>query len=243
MKKIPLLIIALAFLPFKLVYSQHVLLEEDVRKYQLTSNDFGPNQKNFGHLYIGGGFMAMPSSSETAKIVYGKSNQFVIGYRYKLKLNEHLAVGSNLAFHARKFEIDQKNATKTFPDNRFHEEESLHINAFSLEPYFRINFGRRGNMVGRFLDIGAYGQYNYRSKHIYTDNYEATDVYAEQISVINFGLKYVEPLEYGANARIGNNNFVIYAQYRLSQLVLGTPFPNTLDLPPLIVGVQFGIHK
>ena len=54
-------------------------------------------------------------------------------------------------------------------------------------------------------------------------------------------LKYYEPFNYGVLARFGINRYVIYANYRLSDLFKSSY--NYAELPRLTLGVQIGLHK
>ena len=198
--------------------AQDVKLEKDVEEqYKGTK---GPNMRHHKHMYFGiGGISGFDEEIGTA-INPWKSGQIVIGYRYKLKLLSFYAIGLDMNFKMNQYYFDDDDVNPLDIDNPLanitgEEKHSLTNNGLGLEFYQRINIGKRGNALGKYLDTGFRGQWNMTNVEDYvliTDN----DPFVGKTMVVNRRLNYIEAFSYGLSARIGINKFVIYSYYRLS---------------------------
>ena len=240
MKKLFTTLLSIIFLS-TYVAGQDVLLEEDV-KADTIKKTVGPNLKHFTHLYLDLGFIAGKSETEGADINYGKSYTFSVGYRYKRKISNFYAIGFDINYYLMSYNLKQENS-KILPNDSLHNKEKLIFNNLGLELYNRFNFGKRGNYIGTFIDIGAYGNWAYKVKHYTKDELDNADINNAKINeVTNTGLVYPEELNYGVKARIGINRFVLSATYRLSDL-FKEKYSYYPELPRLSVGLQIGLHK
>ena len=236
MKNVTLLVSTLLLI--NIAFSQTVLLEQDVNKDSIPPT-FGPNLKHYGHMYVGLGWVLGQSDSAGADIITGSSTDFVVGYRYKRKLSNFYALGFDVNYGVTSFNLKQ-DSSKILPNQILHDKEKLNTNQLGLILYNRFNFGKRGNYLGRFLDLGAYGNWTFNVKHIYKDRHSiANSANASATKVINSGLLYTNPINYGVQARIGFNRYVFYGSYRLSdQFKSNFIYP---ELPRIIVGFQIGL--
>jgi hypothetical protein len=215
-------------------WSQAVLMHQDVKDNVVGKH--GPNLKNFSHFYIGFGLVVGASDSAGSDVIAGKSSNFVLGYRYKLRINNFFAIGCEAAFNSYSFSLKQ-NAAKITPDTIVHDKEQLNIGNLGLAGYLRFNFGRRGNQVGKFVDVGSYGDWRISGVNFTRDKMDNGNVVKTKIS----RLDYFNRFNYGALARIGFNRYVIYGTYRLSDIFKSdVKYP---ELPRLTIGLQIGIHK
>jgi len=213
--------------------SQAVLLDVDVSKDTIVKK-VGPNLRHFHHVFMGYGFVA-DKSEAGAEINYGKSTFFDVGYRYKLKVCKFYAIGTDLSWVSTTYNLKQ-NSFKVLPDTLLNEKEKLSFSSFNLGIYNRINYGRRGNHVGNFIDFGAYGQANVNLVH-FTKNKMPNGSIQE---VFNKKLKYYEPFTWGLHGRIGFNRYIFTGQYRMGNILKGSSsYP---ELPRLIVGFQIGFY-
>lgn len=216
-----------------LVIGQTIILEQDVNK-DTTESKRGPNKRHYQHLYMGYNF-AVGENYSGGTIQYGTSSCFDLGFRYKLKLSKHYAIGSDLWMGFSGYRLTQK-AGKLLPDSILNDKETLNFNNVSLSFYNRINFGRRGNHIGRFFDAGVFGQLTYRLMH-YTRNKMPDGTLRE---VTTTKLPYYEPYNWGILARIGFNRFVFTGTYRMSDLFKASyAYP---ELPRYQIGVQLGLY-
>lgn len=214
--------------------SQDVLMEQNVDNTE-GKPLYGPNLRHFVHGYIGLGF-PVATSSEQNYIKPVASSDFNVGLRYKRRFTNYLAVGFDLGVSAVAFKIKQDDA-KTVPDTYINDKEKIQVNTLLGDAWVRINVGRRGNYIGNYLDVGAYGGWNFMKKHktinTNTDN--------EKVKVSTTRLSYVENISYGFMARLGTNRYALTARYRTSDLfVTGYDLP---ELPRLVLGVELGLFK
>lgn len=232
---IPILFLALPFF----AGAQTILLEENVAEAYDVS-DYGKNLKHYHHFYIGFGFVISQPEGQAADIKYPDSGDFMLGFRYKRKLSDIFAAGIDIGFWNQQYKLRQKNS-KTFPNSLLHEKEKMKFNNLGLEGYLRINFGRRGNSIGNFLDFGGYGNWAFSIKHSHKDKSEIAEggAGAEQMRVVQKKLNYVEHFSYGVRVRLGLNRYVFYATYRFADLI-NQKFDY--ELPRVSAGFQISLH-
>ncbi len=233
-KLLYMLICLCLFMLFALsVDGQTVVIAEDVTE-QSDDPDYGMNRKHYTHSYLGLSFAAGEPELPGAGIRYGRSRTIEYGYRYKRRLSGIFSFGGEVVARRYAFHISQSE-DKTIPDDVMKDREKLVFLDAGIGVYKRINFGQRGNHIGRFVDAGAYATFIYHSRHVYFFQEEGMD-----IRVRKQGLNYLETLNYGLMARIGLNNIVIKATYRMSDL-----FKESAELPEFprySIGLEIGLH-
>ena len=227
-------------------FSQTVLLDENVHKLDFQMPLNGPNYKHFHQLYLNYLFIIPMNDDKEVQTDAGKSGVFTIGWRYKRKLSEWFALGTAISYSNPQYMLTQDNK-KQFPNNILHKKEKLKYNNLNIELYIRFNFGKRGNIIGKFIDLGTYGAYALSVKHFYEDDADKNNpsYYAGTIIVNEKDLDYANRLNYGFTARMGVNRWVISASYRISDLITDnykTTFNNTY-FPRLNLGIELGLHK
>ncbi|MCF8296909.1 MAG: hypothetical protein K9J13_05120 [Saprospiraceae bacterium] len=233
MKKLSITIIAL--LITVLSFAQDTIFKQDVSSTCKISNR-GPNRQNFYHFYMGYGFILGEADGAGSEINQGSSGSFDMGVRYKLKICNHYAIGYQINYNTDTYVIKQ-NGSKTFTDTIQHDKERFATQNLGIGVYNRFNFGRRGNYVGNFLDIGAYADWRFSAQHFMKDELPNGNIVRTSVN----GLNFMNDGNYGAYAQIGYNRYVLYAKYRLSDM-----FNNSVqysELPRLTVGFQIGFHK
>jgi len=242
MKNIFLLIFSLFTIN---VFSQTVLLHEDVRKLDFQMPSGGPNYKHFHQLYLNYMFIIPMNDAMEVETNDGKSGTFTVGWRYKRKLSEWYSIGTGLSYANSQYSIKQDEG-KEIPNDILHKKEKLKYNNINLELYMRFNFGKRGNIIGKFIDLGAYGGYSVIVKHFYEDEADKNNPpYVGKIKVNEQDLNYVNHWNYGLVLRMGVNRWVLTGTYRLSDL-LDADYKATVGayyFPRLAVGIEMGLHK
>lgn len=229
MKKI-FLLLTIAFAALS-VHSQDVVFSDYV-DYDTVIPTYGKNLKHYRHLYIG---YQMPINTDE-DISYTKpflSSKVNLGLRYKRKLNSTFAFGCDLAYEWATYPIEQKKG-KTIVDTILHDKEKFKINSFQPSVYFRINYGRRGNHIGNYIDLGAAFNAHLLKSHATKDKIDG-----EIVRCSTSKLKYIVPASYSALMRIGFNRYAITANYRLSNLFDSKH--ESWDLPKLSVGLEIGM--
>jgi hypothetical protein len=231
MKYIIIFSIALLTLSVK---AQDVLLSENVKADSLIPTK-GPNLKNYSHLYFGVDFPFRTGDEENV-IKQGLSSGYSIGYRYKRKLTGFLALGLDASVNFRDYQIREEFITGE-TEGMINYRENLHFSSLNGAGYIRINVGRRGNSLGNYLDIGAFGGWNMTKKHKSAFKNSENEKVKTTISRLN----YIETFTYGLNARLGAGRYAITASYRLSDYIkTKNIYP---ELPRLTAGFEIGLFK
>ena len=231
---------------FSLIFSfsfasiaQEVLLSESFKTDTVKSN-FGPNKTHYIMLYTGYGVFVSPANNGS-NINTSLSNDYRIGARYKLKLCNWEAIGFDVYYNSNNFNLKQSKQ-KTLPNKTLHDKEKLATNNVAFDLFNRINFGKRGNILGKYLDLGFYFSYNFGAKHVYKDTFSAvSNAFATKNKIVNRGLIYLSDYNYGPIIRLGNNRYLLYAQYRMTKY-FKSGF-NFADMPNIVAGIQVAFTK
>lgn len=218
-----------ALLPFSL-QAQQVMLSEDVA-IDSTIAKRGPNRKHHTHSFMSFG-ASVDEGSAGAKVVRPRMDYFNIGVRYKRRLAEHFAVGFDVTYGLEDYRLKQE-AGKKLPDTLLNDRERMIFSSIAGGVYMRFNYGRRGNQLGRYIDLGGYGNIVFDHTH-FTKN-KKTD--GSTIRSRTTGLNYYQLLNYGLSARVGFNKFILFGQYRVSNMFYGDK--NLPELPRILAGLQF----
>ncbi len=215
-----------------MVQAQKVLIEEEPPQDTIKEN-FGPNLKNFSHMYIGyGTFWGKENTG--AEIRNLQSYYLTIGGRSKYRINDFYSLGFEISFSNYTYRLKQL-YNKQLPDNRIHKRERLSFNYINLGLYNRINFYKRGNVLGAYLDLGAEGGFCFSFVHSYYDKTDAGNIRTRVRK-----LDYYAPFYYSAFARLGYDRLTISCSYRFSHL-FKTAY-NYPDLPPITLSMQIGLY-
>ena len=220
------LLVFVVFMSFGL-FAQTVLMEEKVDSvYQKTS--FGVNGKHFVHMYWSFGFVFGPE--QVTK--FGNTNLFGMGVRYKYRLTNHLATG---------LELETRFLNINYPTHGNIKKDKYVIGDFKYAWYFRTNLGMRGNVMGKFIDVGLYGSNNF-----FTSTYIKVEEDFDDHEVAVYSkekLKYLESFNYGLLVRVGWGQFVLFSEYRLSDIFKPNVADLYRDIPRWTVGLQIGLHR
>ena len=237
MMKSYLIYLVLPFLYINLS-AQDIVLDKDVDE-QYTEEK-GPNMRHYGHFYEGLAMLVPYNSESGASTEIGRSGEFVFGYRYKLKLLSFYAIGFDLSNRWVRYGIKSESDVLLVPSNPLSQASlvnklSVGMTSLGAEAYNRINIGRRGNTLGNYLDIGIKAEWNYGRKLILKEK-AVSGAYYEKSRTVEKNLNFIEKYSTIVTARIGINKFIIYGNYRISDLIASNF--TTPELPPLTAGVQ-----
>lgn len=215
--------------------AQDIILWEKV-SHNTEKPKKGINSTSFNHFYVAWGVNTAFLNNETS-VKVPASNDYTFGYRQIFRLNNNLAFGFKGQLVKSRFSVTQ-NADKNVHDSVLHKKEIFLINHVDASLYLRINFDRhRGAYMGHFLDIGAWGGYNFMRQRMIED----ITVDKSKTRIWHKGVGYIEKYQYGAYAAIGLNRFLFYARYRVSDLF--DPCKKFSQLPALTFGLEVGLHK
>jgi len=228
-------IIIFLFLSVSLsAFSQDILLQQNVKADSIRPT-YGPNLRNYFYGYLGIGF-PLYTNEQVKYTKPGSSADIDLGLRYKRRITNYLAMGLDLGLNTTSYKLKQSDP-KTIPDTVVNDREKFQISTISGSGYMRINVGRRGNYIGNYLDLGAYGGWNFQKKHKTTNGNQD----GEKVRLSTTRLNYVENFSYGFLARIGINRYAITAKYRVSDIFNSSY--EMPDLPRLTVGFEMGLFK
>ncbi|MBO6518242.1 MAG: hypothetical protein JJ975_17025 [Bacteroidia bacterium] len=207
--------------------AQTIELEQDVNRDTVIS-DYGPNRKNFFGTYLGLGAVIGQIDHDFMKLK-PVSDRFTFGAYYKRRLNNVYSVllSSNYGVTVYRFEVSE-----VMKYNR------IRANDVNLDFSNRFNFGRRGNRIGNYLELGVSGMYIFHTKQETKTEVVDNAALYKNVKTELTGLKFIESANYSVHARFGFNKFAITADYRLSDL---TTNRVDYDLPPLTVGVRLDL--
>ena len=215
--------------------AQTALLDVDVAA-DTVPDRFGPNLPHYVHWYTGIGFLMGPGTGDSLEVLPGFSYQAMIGFRYKRKITSWYSLGIDASYTNIRYRFEQ-DSSKNFPNRNLHEREVLVNNNLMGELFQRINYTKRGNIIGNYVDMGVYANYGFAFRHRYVDKPEQpTADGAEVVRVVNRRLNYVNPLNYGVRGRIGFSYWSIFGQYRLSNLLKENR--GFGELPRLTIGIE-----
>jgi hypothetical protein len=224
-------ILILLFLNISLqINGQEILLKKDPA-IDSTIEKSGPNRKHYWHSFMSFG-LAIDAGEKGATVVQPNLDQFALGFRYKRRINNTFSFGIEFSYTNYGFSIKQ-NKQKTTPDTAINQKQKLYFNDIQLSPYFRINIGKRGNVLGNYFDIAPY----FETVLAFTEftKYKLPD--GSVVRARRSGVDYFQRFNYGIQARIGLKKLVFFGQYRISNAFYGDK--NLAEIPRITAGVQF----
>ena len=214
--------------------AQQVLVQANVAD-DTVKTTFGPNRRYFGHFLVGYGLVAGPAGAG-AGIRYGlPSSELRLGGRLKRRLSPTLALSVDLGYAFQRYELAQ-NGQKTVPSAALHHAESLARHLLYSELSLRLNAGRRGNTVGRYLDLLAGGGWVAATAHGTED---APGPGIGSVETTERGLPYLRRWMADVGARLGWDRYALTARYGVTpafQPTYAWPEP-----PRWRVGVEIGL--
>lgn len=209
-------------------HAQQVLLQTDVANDTLPART-GPNRRYFGHLYAGYGLAVGPSA---LGVKYGlSSSEFMVGGRLKRRLGGLLALNADLRYAYLRYGLDP-DAARPAPFGSGYDSQLFSYHQVQGEASLRLTPGRRrGNTVGRYFDLLAYGG------RALATNY-ATQGPAPgggRLEVVAHEPPYLARWLGGVGARVGSNAVAVVGRYRLSNAFQNSGLPEP---PRLVLGLE-----
>jgi hypothetical protein len=200
---------------------------------------FGPNRLFYISMYSH--FALMPGPQVYGAQTNWWSTSFGYGMRAKLKLLYWNSLVLDVIYRYDRYSIRQ-NTPKLAPlTTQSHVRERISLNNFSIALCDRVNFRKRGNVVGNWIDFGVYADNVFRSSNVFLDeHYDSNNPagFHHKVKTTLVRLPYVEKINYGFAVRWGGEYYSVFAQYRVNDL-FNYDSPNNRDLPKLIIGIAF----
>lgn len=222
------------------IHSQIIVLKETVPDdFEELDEGFGPNRKRFSHPLASYGTFSNKydhTGNVSDKTLFGKSIDLNFGKRSYLKLSKIYALTFDFGLSFRMFGL-KLNESSILP---------LPTTDLSKARYWMTSVGaafgnqinlkpKRGNQLGTYFNIGAYGNFNFLRR--YTSWYNNNDVipYKYKITLKNF--KDLNLFDYGAVIKYGKPNYTLFVKYRISNLFLNKDFTLN-ELPRITIGIE-----
>lgn len=199
---------------------------------------YGPNRAIFRHLYLGYTPVVGRPQGPGADLRYLRSAELFLGLRHKYRLSGGLAAGFDVRYARLAYHLRQTSG-KLLPSPARHHTESLVLSQLQLEPYLRVHLGRRGNVIGRYLDLGGWGGYALGTSHHYEDRPGTGG--GKRTVVVERNLGYMQRWSYGLSSRLGSGRYAATARYRLSDTFSREVNPAYPELPRWVVGLELGL--
>ncbi|WP_223649568.1 hypothetical protein [Hymenobacter psoromatis] len=210
--------------------AQQVLLQTDVATDTLPPRT-GPNRRYFGHLYVGYALAAGPSALGVQRGL--SSSELQLGGRLKRRLGPYLALNTDLRYAYLRYGL-APDAPRPLPFGAGFDSQTIGFHQAQAEASLRFNPGRRrGNTVGRYLDLLGYGGW------AFSTNYTTRQPSASggQLEVVAHQPDYLARWQGGVGLRVGSGALALVGRYRLSALL---PSPALPEPPRLLLGLEIG---
>lgn len=218
-------------------HAQRVLFRADPATDSMQVS-YGPNRKFYQHLFMGYTPVAGSPAGPGAALRPFKSAELVIGVRSKFRLTRTVSTGFDVQYARLVYALEQ-NSRKQLPNPQLHEQESLVLSQVQVQPFVRMGFGRRGNVIGHYLDLSGWGGWVMATSHR-TEDQPGTGGSARTV-VVEHGLGYLRRWPFGVGARLGAGRYAATARYRLSDTFTAAADPAYVELPRWLVGLELGL--
>ncbi len=218
-------------------HAQQVLLQTNVAQDTLPPRT-GPNRRYFGHLYASYGLVAGGSEAGLPLRHGFASSETQVGGRLKWRVSDHLAVTTDLRYAYLRYALAQEAGPKAAPFAPLHDTETLTYHQLQGELGLRLNTGLRprGNVVGTYLDLLAYGGPALAANHTTID--EGTG--QGEVETTRHAPPYMQRWLGGVGLRLGSGAFALVGRYRLSPALRTTETLHPPEPSRLVVGLEIG---
>jgi len=215
--------------------AQNVLFSDNAENaYDIPRK--GRNRAAFGHLYSG--YRIAPSYFQDNDVSIWNGEYFA-GYRAKYAITRNYAMGWDAEYlhTAVAWDVPLLIGEAVIGMIQKHRYVS-HALLFSY--YNRITFGKVGDNIGKFLDIGVYGAWNFGKKSMYISDLDGGKEYVEKTVKRP---DYDDTFFYGVKARLGIHRIAVTADYRFVTPDFSTVPSQDINMPHLTVGLELSLYK
>jgi hypothetical protein len=191
---------------------------------------WGANRAHYIQGIFGVGFYT-PISVDNPDFKTGRSYEINFGAIYRYRIANSFNVGTALSLTAQSIALNKIGMVKSW-DNAIHSKANLSNTLLTLKPFFRFNLSpKRGDYLGSFIDVGAFGSWNFYPTAMFTDKRNGeryVQMYQQD--------KQQERFQYGCFASVGRDWFRLEASYHLTNILKDSSF----EMPRYAMAVVFG---
>ena len=232
MKKLFAIILILCFTIT--AFSQAVLLSKTDPSDTYKETKWGPNKRHFGHWFVNYG-LPIPTSSENNSLHTFRSGTWNLGYAYKIKVLKFMDIGLDASY---------SNHFYTYYYNKYSDGKTSKLrtyqNGIKGNMYLRFHLNaHRGNFFGWYVDLGFYAD-----SHIQSGIKEkAKEPRQKKYKTKTRDDDRFTPLTYGPTFALGFNQYSIFAQYNLEEVLTNKEYINGSNMPQLIIGIKLNLYS
>lgn len=204
-----------------------------------AEKEYGANLANYDAMIYGFGVHFGPTDSSGSNIYPQKSLYFTYGGRHKYKITSAYNFGIDYFFEYRNFGIAQT-SKKVFGSSLEHKKERYAQITFNIGLFNRFNLSKRGNHLGKYIDIFVTGIYSFSNRYYTYDKISGGgSKYVKQVySKLEFANKFFAQV----GLRYGISFLQFQAFYRPLNMFKKSdlyPFP---ELPRFGAGILIDIE-
>jgi|GEM_PF-3351121 len=167
------------------------------------------------------------------------------GFRFSTPLRGRTAAVGEFGYRVNHFYLSRSRPKAAPLSNVSHDKERITMNMLSGGLAVRYNFKEKEDRPEQLIELGAYGDWSFRTANVYVDKHEdphspiGTHFHSKHRIT---GLPYLNKLNCGVTARYDRNFFGVFAMYRLSDLIRRGVAEPDADLPRVVVGVEISLR-
>ncbi len=222
--------------------AQSTVLDENVDDYTVfDKKKFGPNGKHYTFMYYSLDFYTPSIYGDQTQIFYGQSYRFSTGMKYKFQLTKWLSTGTDLNYSIINYNMAEKvGFYPIFYGETGFFDEKIVFNNLGTEVFMRFFIGKRGNTMGKYIDIAGFGFWSINNRAI--QKFDSM-IFGDKTKIVLKNIDWFNKYNYGAMLRFGYKFFAVTMKYRISDLrnegTVRDAFAN--DFPKFTFGIEFAM--
>ncbi|MFA6127395.1 MAG: hypothetical protein WC699_08830 [Bacteroidales bacterium] len=196
--------------------------------------NLGPNRRHFFQPFFSSTLCFPTSGNSTILTRQPFNGQISIGFRYKLKIINPIAIVSECGFDKSLFSIKQIEDSAL--NDTFRKSQYIKLTGFFGGIFLRVRFGQGGDYLGNYLDLGMTASAPFINQvTTRVVQYSNGQVPFRIDKTTQSVLQNVNPLVYKAAIRLGFDRISLIAAFRLTRYGDGSDLSG---LPDFEIGIE-----
>ncbi|PID95350.1 MAG: hypothetical protein CSA95_00045 [Bacteroidetes bacterium] len=194
----------------------------------------GRNRALFNHFYVA--YRMAPENVSHADMHHW-NGVFSVGRRQKYAFARNFSMGWDLEYVHYKF---SHRTMVTRPHGAmFDVYRATYVShGVQLALFNRILFGKVGNNIGKYMDLGVYGAWNFNRKA----TLRSLEACKKRHKLLIRRPAFDDTFFYGVQAKLGIHRVVLVADYRFKTPDLSSLFAE-VKIPKLTIGLEFSLYR